>query len=70
MNTTVVGLGAGGSRPSEIPTVDKINIVNTTLLSFTSFFGGSIINQIGPKYTLMIGASGYPFYVGALWYFP
>jgi hypothetical protein len=38
---------------------------------FTLFgwIGGSILNLLKPKYTLMIGAVGYPLYVGGLWYF-
>ena len=68
LNSTITGLGAGGSRPSEISIVDKLSIITTTMISVTSFFGGSINNQLGPKYTLMLGASGYPIYVGALWF--
>ena len=68
MNTTIIGLGAGGSRPSEIPTVDKLNVIGLTLLAIVAFFGGGFNNRVGPKYTLMIGASGYPVYVGSLWY--
>jgi hypothetical protein len=67
MNTVLVGLGAGGSHPSEIPTVDKINIVTGTFIAFSGVFGGCINNRLGPKYTLMLGASGYPVFVGSLW---
>jgi hypothetical protein len=68
MNTTVLGLGAGGSHPSEIPIIDKVNVVSGTLITLSGFFGGCVNNQLGPRYTLMIGASGYPIYVGSLWY--
>ena len=67
MNAADLGLGAGGNRPKEIPTVDKVNVLTTTLLCASSFFGGSINNQIGPKYSAMLGASGYPLYIGSLW---
>ena len=67
MNSTVLGLGAGGSHPSEIPTVDKVNIVTSVSLVICGLLGGSVNNKIGPRYTLMVGASGYPVYVGALW---
>jgi hypothetical protein len=62
-----MGLGTGGSRPENIPVVDKINIVAGTLIVLAGIVGGSVNNQIGPKCTLMVGASGYPIYVGSLW---
>jgi hypothetical protein len=67
LNGTVLGLGAGGSHPSNIPIVDKVNIVGASVTIVAGFFGGSINNQIGPRYTLILAASGYPVYVGALW---
>ena len=68
MNTTVLGLGAGGSHPANIQIVDRVNIVAASVTIPAGFFGGSVNNQIGPRYTLMLAASGYPVYVGALWY--
>jgi hypothetical protein len=68
LNSTVLGLGAGGSRPSNIPIVDKVNIVGASVTIVAGFFGGSVNNQIGPRYTLILAASGYPVYVGALWW--
>jgi hypothetical protein len=67
MNVTVIGLGAGGSHPSELSTVDKINVLSGTFIAVSAFFGSCFNNQPGPKYTLMLGASGFPFYVGSLW---
>jgi len=67
MNGTVLGLGAGGSRPSNIPIVDRINIVGASVTIVAGLFGGSVNNKIGPRYTLMLGASGYPIWVGSLW---
>jgi hypothetical protein len=67
MNTTIIGLGSGGSSPSEISTVDRINVVSGVFLILSGIFGGCVNNQLGPKYTLMLGASGYPMYVGSLW---
>ena len=66
--TTIIGLGAGGSRPSNIPIVDRINVVSGSLISAFAFIGGSLINKIGPRLTLTIGVSGYPLYTGALWF--
>ena len=68
MNATVVGLGAGASRPSNIPVVDKVQIVGTCTTVLSGFFAGSINNKIGPRCTLALGASGYPLYIGALWW--
>jgi hypothetical protein len=48
MQTAILGAGAGGSRPTEIPTVDRVTVVLSTLICAIAFFGGSINNQIGP----------------------
>jgi hypothetical protein len=68
LNGAVLGLGAGGSHPSNIPIIDKVNIVGASVTVVAGFFGGSINNQIGPRYTLILAASGYPVYLGALWW--
>jgi hypothetical protein len=68
LNGAVLDLGAGGSHPSNIPIVDKVNIVGSSVTIIAGLFGGSINNQIGPRYTLMLAASGYPVYLGALWW--
>jgi hypothetical protein len=67
MNTAITTLGAGGSHPSNIPVIDKINIVAGVLIIIAGIFGGSVNNKLGPKFTLMLGASGYPVYVGSMW---
>ena len=64
----MLGLGAGGSHPANIPVVDKVNIVGASVTIVVGFFGGSINNQIGPRYTLILAASGYPVYIGSLWW--
>jgi hypothetical protein len=58
MNTAILGYGAGGNHPSKIPIVDKINIIAAVIIAVTAFFGGSVNNILGPRVTLMIGASG------------
>lgn len=68
MNATVVGLGAGAIHPSNIPVVDKVQIVGACTTVLFGFFVGCINNKIGPRYTLALGASGYPLYIGALWW--
>lgn len=32
-------------------------------------FGGTVLNILRPKISLMIGSIGYPLYVGGLWYY-
>jgi hypothetical protein len=67
MNSLIVSLGAGGSHPSNIEVVDKINIVATVFMILGGIIGGNFNNQLGSRFTLMIGASGYPLYTGSLW---
>ena len=67
MNIVIFSLGAGGSHPSNIEVVDRINIVGGVCIVIASIFGGSINNQLGPKYTIIFGISGYPLYVGSMW---
>ncbi|RDW67551.1 hypothetical protein BP6252_08947 [Coleophoma cylindrospora] len=64
----MTGLGAGGLRADETATADKANIIAYCIFGASGLFSGSLINQIGPKYTLMIGAVGYSIYAGSLWY--
>jgi hypothetical protein len=52
MNTVVIGLGAGGSHPSNIPIIDRISVVNGVFLIIAGIFGGSVNNKLGPKYTV------------------
>lgn len=67
MNSLIVGLGAGGSHPSNIEVVDRINVVGTVFMILGGIVGGSVNNQLGPRNTLMIGVSGYSVYTGSLW---
>lgn len=63
----MTGLGAGGLRQEETPIADKANIISYCMFGISGIFSGSLINQIGPRYTLMIGAVGYSIYAGSLW---
>jgi MFS family permease len=42
--------------------------VSDSLITGFAFIGGSVVNKMGPRLTLMIGASGFPVYIGALWF--
>ena len=70
LNSAVLGLGAGGSRPENIPTVDRVNYIGAFVLVGSSCFGGLITNKLGPRNTVAIAATGYPVYVGSLWFVP
>lgn len=63
----MTGLGAGGAHPENIHTTDTGNVVLYCMFGLSGTFGGSLINQVGPRITLMIGASGYSLYAGSLW---
>lgn len=64
----MTGLGAGGARPEYIRYTDPGNVVLYCMFGLSGIFGGSVINQLGPRITLMIGATGYSIYAGSLWY--
>ncbi|OKP11996.1 hypothetical protein PENSUB_2459 [Penicillium subrubescens] len=66
---TLAGLGAGGGKPSSahVATITYTSIY--AVFAVTGFFGGSIMNTIGPRWTMTIGAIGYPFYISSLWYY-
>ena len=62
-------LGAGGGRPNSAQTVQVVNALLCAIWFFSSAFGGSILNTIGPALTAFFGIIGYIIYVGSLWYF-
>jgi hypothetical protein len=65
----LTGLGAGGGGPDAQQVASTTNAILYALFTMTGFFGGSVINMIGPKITLALGAFGYPVYVSGLWYY-
>ena len=48
---------------------DISNGVLYGLFTFSAFLGGTLINTFGPHITMIFGATGYPIYIGGLWYF-
>ncbi|KUJ07076.1 uncharacterized protein LY89DRAFT_601886 [Mollisia scopiformis] len=62
-------LGAGGGRPNNAQTVQIVNATLCSVWFFSSSFGGSVLNTIGPAVTAPLGVCGYMVYVGSLWYF-
>ncbi|KAF4977215.1 hypothetical protein FZEAL_6243 [Fusarium zealandicum] len=67
--TALTGLGAGGGQPGAADVANKTNAILYGLMAFIGLFGGSILNTLRPKLSLMVGSVGYPLYVGGLWYF-
>ncbi|KAH8699180.1 membrane transporter [Talaromyces proteolyticus] len=65
----VIGLGAGGGKASSAQVSTATYTTLYAVFALSGFFGGSIMNTIGPKWTMTIGAFGYPFYVSGLWYY-
>ncbi len=48
---------------------DISNGVLYGLFTFSAILGGTMINLLGPRITMMFGVTGYPIYIGSLWYF-
>jgi hypothetical protein len=62
-------LGAGGGRPDSAQVVQVVNATLCSVWFFSSSFGGSILNKLGPGITMCIGVQTYAVYVGSLWYY-
>lgn len=48
------------------------NISNGALYGvfvFSALLAGTVLNTLGPRMTMMFGITGYPVYIGAMWYF-
>jgi len=67
--TALTGLGAGGGQSSSADVANKTNAILYGLFALVGLFGGTILNILGPRLSLMIGSVGYPLYVGGLWYY-
>ncbi|OBT89844.1 hypothetical protein VE02_00785 [Pseudogymnoascus sp. 03VT05] len=65
----VLGLGAGGGKPSSQRVSDISNCALYAIFAVFGFFTGSIMNKMGPKLTMLIGIFGYPFYIAGLFYY-
>ncbi|KAH8646240.1 hypothetical protein BX600DRAFT_519078 [Xylariales sp. PMI_506] len=65
----ITALGAGGGRANSTEMSYIVSSVNYGVFAVTGFLGGSVINKFGPKWSIFIGAFGYPFYVSGLWYY-
>jgi len=58
-------LGAGGAQSPYL--VNAANALVFGLMGFLCLFGGPLANRIGLRYTLFLGAVGYPIYSAGLY---
>lgn len=65
----VLGLGAGGGKPSSQRVSDISNSSLYGIYAIFGFFTGAIMNKLGPRLTMTIGVAGYPIYVAGLFYY-
>ncbi|CAB11728.1 Membrane transporter [Schizosaccharomyces pombe] len=65
----VTGLGAGGGHPDAYHMADVTNSLLYALFTVCGWAGGPILKYLGPRWALALGATGYPIYIGGLWYF-
>ncbi|KIW79626.1 hypothetical protein Z517_06240 [Fonsecaea pedrosoi CBS 271.37] len=65
----LTGLGAGGGKPSSQAVAANVNAILYGVFFITGWFAGSVMNLIGPNYTVFLGSIGYSLYTGGLWYF-
>ncbi|EXJ89091.1 hypothetical protein A1O3_02155 [Capronia epimyces CBS 606.96] len=62
-------LGAGGGRPSSVSMADTSNGVLYGVFFFSAIGAGPILNLFGPRASVAFAVTGYPVYIGAMWYF-
>ncbi|OAP64559.1 hypothetical protein AYL99_00531 [Fonsecaea erecta] len=65
----LTGLGAGGGGPGALHVAINTNAILYGLFTVFGWIGGTILNLMKPKATVIFGGFGYPLYVGSLWYF-
>ncbi len=64
----VTGLGAGGSTATAQHTVSTASAITFGLYGLSGWLGGTILNLVKPKLIIMFASTGYPIYIGSLWY--
>ena len=62
-------LGAAGGRPNSFQTVQVVNATLCAVFAVSSYFGGSVLNTVGPAITGVLGVIGFAVYVASLWFF-
>ncbi|TIA90365.1 hypothetical protein E3P97_02580 [Wallemia ichthyophaga] len=59
----LTGLGGGGQASPEV--ANKANAALYATFATVAWFGGSVVNLIGPILAMMIGSAGYCLYIGS-----
>ena len=60
----LTGLGAGGGRPSSQAVAANVNAILYGIFFLVGWFGGSVMNIVGPNVTMSLSAIGYTIYTG------
>lgn len=60
----LTGLGAGGGKPASQAVAANVNAILYGVFFVTGWFGGTVMNLIGPNYTMFLGSVGYSLYTG------
>lgn len=68
MYLAVSGLGAGGGSAEQQHTISTASAITFGVYALSGWIGGTVLNFIKPKLMIMLAATGYPLYVGSLWY--
>ncbi|KZV84729.1 major facilitator superfamily transporter [Exidia glandulosa HHB12029] len=63
MFNALAGLGGGGQI--DATTQDNAAVTLYSAFAGMAFFGGSIVNKIGPRLAIFIGSTGYVLYIGS-----
>lgn len=65
----ITGLGAGGGQPTSQHVVSTSAAITFGVFALSGWVGGTVLNLVRPKIMIMLAATGYPIYIGSLWYF-
>ena len=57
-------LGAGGGRPSSITMANISNAVLYGAFILSGLGASTVLNKLGPRYTLLLAITGYPIFTG------
>lgn len=64
----LTGLGAGGGKPESQAVAANVNAILYGVFFVTGWSAGTVMNVIGPNYTMFLGSIGYSLYTGATTY--
>ncbi|KAL2211522.1 hypothetical protein CC79DRAFT_1363819 [Sarocladium strictum] len=65
----LTGLGAGGGQASSQQVAALTNSLLYGIYTIAGWCAGPVLNYLGPRWTIILGGIGYPFYLGSLWYY-